>query len=465
MAIMRRSCLRATLLLAISVSLALAQPTALDRYVAKPDPAYKYELVKTLSGAGYTAYVIDLTSQQYRTEAEISHSLWTHWLTIIKPDEVRSSTAFLFISGGSVTAKAPEKPDSVALEIALSSHSVTVALNGIPNEPVTFAGEDKSRNEDGIITHTWVKFMQTGDETWPLRLPMTKAAVRAMDTVTAFLATPAGGKVKIDHFYVGGASKRGWTTWTTAAVDKRVVGISPLVIDVLNLGASLDHHYQAYGEFSAALNDYKESRLVEAADLPEYKALLKIEDPYSYLARFTMPKFIVNAAGDQYFLPDSSQFYFPDLPGEKYLRYVPNTDHSLRNSDAVESLAAFYTAVIENRPRPKFSWTFEKDGSIRVKTVDKPTEVKVWVATNPDKRDFRLETLGPQYKSTVLRAEGDTYTARIEKPVKGWSAFFVELTFPSGMKYPFKFTTAVRVTPDVLPFPKPPMNAKVKDLR
>ena len=465
MAIMRRPLFRATLLLAVSAALAAAQPTALDRYVAKPDSAYKYQLVKTLSGQGYTAYVIDLTSQQYRTEAEISHSLWKHWLTIIKPDEVRSSTAFLFISGGSVTAKAPEKPDSVALEIALSSHSVTVALNGIPNEPVTFAGEDKSRNEDGIITHTWVKFMQTGDETWPLRLPMTKAAVRAMDTVTAFLATPAGGNVKIDHFYVGGASKRGWTTWTTAAVDKRVIGISPLVIDVLNLRPSLDHHYQAYGEFSAALNDYKESRLVEAADLPEYKALLEIEDPYSYRARFTMPKFIVNAAGDQYFLPDSSQFYFPDLAGEKYLRYVPNTDHSLRNSDAVESLAAFYSALIENRPRPKFSWTFEKDGSIRVKTVDKPTEVKVWVATNPDKRDFRLETLGPQYKSTVLTAESDTYTAKIEKPAKGWSAFFVELTFPSGMKYPFKFTTAVRVTPDVLPFPKPPMNAKLKDLR
>lgn len=465
MAIMRRQLLRATLLLAVSAALAVAQPTALDRYVARPDAAYKYELVKTLSGQGYTAYVIDLTSQQYRTEAEISHSLWKHWLTIIRPDEVHSSTAFLFISGGSVTAKAPEKPDSVALEIALSSHSVTVALNGIPNEPVTFAGEDKTRNEDGIITHTWVKFMQTGDETWPLRLPMTKAAVRAMDTVTAFLATPAAGNVKIDHFYVGGASKRGWTTWTTAAVDKRVIGISPLVIDVLNLRASLDHHYQAYGEFSVALNDYKESRLVEATDLPEYKALLKIEDPYSYLARFTMPKFIVNAAGDQYFLPDSSQFYFPDLPGEKYLRYVPNTDHSLRNSDAVESLAAFYSAVIENRPRPRFSWTFEKDGSIQVKTTDKPTEVKVWVATNPDRRDFRLETLGPQYKSTVLTPAGDTYTAKIEKPARGWSAFFVELTFPSGMKYPFKFTTAVRVTPDVLPFPKPPMNAKVQDLR
>lgn len=98
---------------------------------------------------------------------------------------------------------------------------------------------------------------------------------------------------------------------------------------------STDHHYQAYGEYSEALNDYKASNIIGAADLPEYAALMKIEEPYHYRARYTMPKYVVNAAGDQYFLPDSSQFYFDDLPGEKYLRYVPNTDHSLKNSDAV----------------------------------------------------------------------------------------------------------------------------------
>ena len=49
--------------------------------------------------------------------------------------------------------------------------------------------------------------------------------------------------------------------------------------------------------------------------------------PDWYRERFTMPKFIMNSAGDQYLLPDSSRFYFDDLPGEKYLRYVPNTDH------------------------------------------------------------------------------------------------------------------------------------------
>lgn len=44
------------------------------------------------------------------------------------------------------------------------------------------------------------------------------------------------------------------------------------------------------------------------------------------------------------------------------------------------------------------------------------------------------------------------YLAHVAKPDKGWTAYFVELTYPSGGKYPFKFTTAVRVTPDTEPF-------------
>ena len=89
--------------------------------------------------------------------------------------------------------------------------------------------------------------MKTGDETWPLRMPMTKACVRAMDSVTSFMATAEGGNVKVDKFVVAGGSKRGWTTWTTAAVDKRVVAISPMVIDLLNNEKSFEHHFQAYG--------------------------------------------------------------------------------------------------------------------------------------------------------------------------------------------------------------------------
>jgi len=37
-------------------------------------------------------------------------------------------------------------------------------------------------------------------------------------------------------------------------------------------------------------------------------------------------------------------------------------------------------------------------------------------------------------------------------PAKGWTAFFVEFTFPAGTAAPFKFTTQVRVVPDTKPF-------------
>ena len=431
--------------------------TALDRYVQTPDPTYKFELVKTIPGDRYTAYMIDLTSQTWRSAAEVDRPVWKHWLIIVKPAEMKSNIGFLFISGGSNRDKAPpERTDPLLVDAALATGSVTAELRMVPNQPLVFPDDGKNLSEDSFIAYTWDKYLRGGDDLWPARLPMTKSAVRGMDTVTAFCASEAGGKVKVDQFVVAGGSKRGWTTWTTAAVDKRVVAISPMVIDMLNVEPSFIHHYRAYGFYAPAVKDYEDRKLMDWVGHPRYRELMNIVEPYSYRDRLTMPKFLINSAGDQFFLPDSSQFYFDELKGEKYLRYVPNTDHSLRNSDARQSFIAFYEAVLAKKPRPKFSWKFEKDGSIRVKATDKPTEVKLWQATNPEKRDFRLMSIGPAYKDSPLADEGGgVYTGRVTKPAKGWTAYFVELTFPSGGKYPFKFTTPVRVEPDVLPFPPP----------
>ncbi len=449
---------------AVVLSLALAafaatapkagKSTPLDEYVAAPDSHYKYELVRTIPGNGYTAYVIDLTSQAWRSAEEVSQPVWKHWLTIIKPDHVEHSTGFLFITGGSNKDKAPTKADPNMVDNALTTHSVVAELRMVPNQPLVFPDDGKPRTEDGIIAYTWDKYLHGGDDQWLARLPMTKSAVRAMDTVTSFMASDQAGKVDVKTFVVAGGSKRGWTTWTTAAVDKRVVAIVPMVIDMLNVQESFDHHYRVYGFFAPAVKDYDERHLMDWNGQPRYLKMLSIVEPFSYRDRLTMPKFMINAAGDQFFLPDSSQFYWNDLKGEKYIRYVPNTDHSLRNSDALESLIAYYDSVLRGTPRPKFSWKFEKDGTIRVKATDKPTEVKLWQANDPEARDFRLEKIGPAYKSTVLSDQGNgTYVAKVAKPEKGFTAYFVELTFPSGGKYPFKFTTGVRVTPDVLPYP------------
>lgn len=433
---------------------ALHKQTALDRYVFKPDANYSYKLMTTAKGDGYTAFVLELTSQQWRTADEVDRSLWKHWLTIIQPDKVTTSTGFLFINGGSNSSKMPSGADASLAATAVGTHAVVADLRMVPNEPLVFKEEGKSRTEDEIIAYTWEKFLKTGDETWPLRLPMTKAAVRAMDTVTAFCGDAERGKVQVDKFVVAGGSKRGWTTWTTAAVDDRVVAIVPMVIDVLNNEKSMEHHFRAYGFWAPAIGDY--INLHSWSGTPQYTALMKIEDPYSYRDRLRMPKLMMNSTGDQYFLPDSSQFYYDDLQGEKYLRYIPNTKHDLRNSDVRDTLYAFFEAVTLGKARPRFTWKFEKDGAITVQTKDQPTEVKLWQATNAKARDFRLDTIGAAYKSTPLAAEkAGVYRAQVAPPAEGYTAYFVELIFASGGKYPFKFTTGVRVTPDKLPFSLP----------
>ena len=428
--------------------------TALDDYVAAPDTNYTYHLVSTNRGKNHTTYVLEMTSQAWLTTKEVDRPLWKHWVTIIKPDEVDSTNALLFIGGGGNGGSPPKSADDILVQIALATKSVLAELKMVPNQPLVFAGETEGRKEDSLIAYTWDKFLRTGDPKWPARLPMTKSAVRAMDTVTAFCASPEGGKVNVNGFVVAGGSKRGWTTWTTAAVDKRVVAIVPIVIDVLNMEQSMQHHYAAYGFWAPSIGDYNAFNIMEWMGTPENAALMKIEEPYQYRHRFTMPKLLLNACGDQFFLPDSSQFYFDDLPGVKYLRYVPNADHSMKGSDAYQSLTTFYTAILKNFHLPQFSWTLEQDGSIRVTCKDTPTYAMLWQATNPEARDFRLETFGPKWESTMLASQSKgVYVAQVPKPAKGWTAFFVELGFRSSSDTPdFKFTTQVRVVPDVLPY-------------
>jgi PhoPQ-activated pathogenicity-related protein len=190
---------------------------------------------------------------------------------------------------------------------------------------------------------------------------------------------------------------------------------------------------------------------------PQFEALMNIEDPYAYRARLTMPKFEIFGSGDQYFLPDSSQFYFHDLPGVKYMRCVPNVDHSLYSADydAYFSVWAYYQSLVYKLPLPQFSWSLQSSNTIRVVATDPPDVVKVWQASNPNGRDFRLELIGPVWQSTTLTDQGGgVYLGAVSNPAQGWKAFFVELTYNrtgTGLM-PLKFTTQVYVVPDTLPF-------------
>ena len=321
----------------------------------------------------------------------------------------------------------------------------------VPNQPLIFHGDGKPRKEDDLIGYGWNQYLETGDPTWLPRLPMVKSVASAMDCLQEWSEQEGA---KIEKFVVAGASKRGWTTWMIGATDPRVEAIVPIVIDVVNVEPSIKHHAAVYGFWAKAIGNYYEHKILQRSDHPRMNEIYRIEDPYYYLDRLTMPKYIINGSGDQFFCPDSSQFYYDDLQGEKHLRYVPNVDHSVDgNIDAVLSMVAFYQMIIAGKPRPEITWTFEKDGAIRLQSDTPPEQVLLWQANNPKARDFRLATIGPAYKSTELKPEADgSWLGRAATPDKGWTASFIEVTYDTGGGFPFKVSTAIRVLPDTLPF-------------
>jgi len=452
---------------------AVARATALDDYVAKPDASYAYVYTDTRHGVGYSVHVFTMSSQQWRSPEEVDRVLWEHELLITVPWITHSgnqNTAFLLVNGGGNNSEPGTENDELLGVLASVMGSVVAMISQIPNQPLYFADETSSRTEDEILAYGMDKYLATGDPEWLAHLAMTKAVVRAMDTVQAFAASPGSTlpePPRIDDFIVAGGSKRGWTTWLTAAVEaqkgseSRIRAILPASIDLLNLDDQFTHHWDAYGFYAPAVQDYVDFDLPCRASTSEGQAMLALIDPYEYRDRLTMPKLVLNSAGDQFFLPDSSQFYYADLLGPKKLRYTFNTDHSQGQdlTSIILPTLSWLSDVLDDGQGPQFSWSFEPDGSIRVQTYTEPKGVRLWQATNPDARDFRLETIGSAWSSTKLQDSGNgVYIGTVNAPAQGWTAFAVELTFPGSTLIPTPlesdqiFTTDVRITPAILPY-------------
>jgi PhoPQ-activated pathogenicity-related protein len=429
--------------------LALAALLPLDQYIAQKDDVYAWKVVSKASTSSHSTFVLELTSQTWRTAKDVDKPVWKHWLTITRPTSVTAKHALLFIGAGSNTDPAPTQSPARSIQIATATHSIVADVGMVPNQPLRFTDSPGTpRSEDDLIAYSRVKHFSTKDDSWLVRLAMVKSGVRAMDAIQEFCKTE---NVDIQNFVVAGGSKRGWTTWLVGAVDKRVSGIIPIVIDALNSEAITKHHFEVLGFFSPALQDYVNHGLFpHKIGTPEYRAVLAIEDPFNYRHRpaLKMPKLLINASGDQFFLPDNSQFYYAQLPEEKLLRYVPNAKHNLAGSDANDTILAFYKSVVTNTKRPHITWKKAKDGTLQVTTSDTPIEAKLWQATNPKERDFRVDAIGNAYTATILQpTKSGHYQARPTKPQTGFTAYFIELTFRNN----WKLTTEIAVTPDTLP--------------
>lgn len=445
--------------------------SALARYVHADDGAYSWKLVKETQLDGVKVYEIRLTSQRWRDESELSHPVWTHWLTIGVPETIRHTTPILIIGGGRRRDEPADRMRGEFTVLVKGAGTIVCGLDNVPNQPMRFAGDQNDRTEDDLLSQSWNLAMEQDDALWIGRFPMVKAAKRAMDATEEFLSTrelptKLNGQaltngLKPDGFFVTGASKRGWTTWLIGAVDTRVKAIAPIVIDILNMNAQTPHHFRSYGLWSEALDDYIKNGIAAKFGSPELNRVIAHEDPANYVEDVAgIPKYIITGTGDEFFPTDSFRHYENLLQGEWSLRSVPNAGHNLRGSNVLLEILAFYKAFVTNQERPHVSWEVIEEtdrASVRVTITKAPVRAVTWTCDNPKGRDFRFNITGSNWmQKELLPTEegGTTFVFPLSKPAEGFRATMAEFTFapPDPGTPPMVMTTRVFITPDVLPF-------------
>ena len=430
--------------------------TSMSNYIESTKNEFSYDIQEVIYEENWTGYHIKMISGEWLDSKKVDQVEWWHYVDIIIPKQTTSSTGIMFIDGGE---KSDDyfRLDAQSIENAIKTEAVIVNVSNIPFQPLNFlSSEQDSFEEDDLIAFAWNKFLKQGakqkDVEWLPRFPMTRAIVRAMDLAQEIVLQ---NDIVVKDFVVSGASKRGWTAWTTAAVDSRVKAVVPMVIDMLNLVPSFENHYRSYGEFSPAVQEYVNYNIQDWLGTEEFKVLMSYIEPFSFIDKFTMPKYIINAGSDEFFSTDSWRFYYDKLPGEKIIRYVPNKNHSLDGRYLTEDLVSYFYRVINDIEIPSLSWNLSDNKLIAELDYDGDYNVSVWTAKNDNGRDFRLWEEGELWEETSIgKLANNKYELNVSSNLKGYKATMIEFTIDPKSEFPLIISTGPFVFPEKYPFDK-----------
>lgn len=136
----------------------------------------------------------------------------------------------------------------------------------------------------------------------------------------------------------------------TAAVDKRVYGIVPIVYPLMDLRKSIASMYSTYGHWQIIAQDYVENGFMCNLYTDDGGKLLDIIDPLTYISRLSMPILMVSGADDEFFHPDIISVWFGDSltpkvdfprPKDVHVATIPNADHPLGTIGSAQAVATF----------------------------------------------------------------------------------------------------------------------------
>lgn len=430
--------------------------TSMKDYIDSTKNEFSYEIEDVFYEDEWTGFHIRMTSGEWLDSKKVENVDWLHYVDIVIPKETQTDTGIMFIDSG-VNDENYFRLDSTSVSYAIRTKSVIVNIHNIPAQPVNFlASDQESFYEDDLIAYAWNQFLEGGakqkDIEWLPRLPMTRAVVRSMDLAQEITLQ---NNVNVKDFVVSGASKRGWTAWTTAAVDDRVVAVVPMVIDMLNMVPSFENHYRSYGEFSPAVQSYVNYNIQDWMETDEFKTLMSYVEPYYFKEKFTMPKYLINAGSDEFFSTDSWRFYYDELPGDKLLRYVPNTNHSLNGRYLNDDLISYFYRIINDIDMPTLKWELNDNNLNVVLDYEGNYNVSIWNAKNQNGRDFRLWQEGELWqKINIQKSNDNNYQVEIKDKSNGYEAIMMEFTIDPESEFPLIISSGPFVIPESYPFNK-----------
>ena len=203
--------------------------TSMEDYVESTKDEFSYKIEDIIYEDDWTGYHIKMISGEWLNSKKVDQVEWWHYVDIIIPKEVQTTSGIMFIDGG-VKEETFFRLDAESAEYAVETKSVIVNVSNIPFQPINFLdSEQGSFYEDDLIGYAWNEFLKSGADQkyseWLPRFPMTRAVIRAMDLAQEITLQ---NNIDLKDFVVSGASKRGWTAWTAAAIDERIVGVAPL---------------------------------------------------------------------------------------------------------------------------------------------------------------------------------------------------------------------------------------------
>jgi len=400
----------------------------LSSYIKKSESDYMWEKVSEKNVSGGKIYELHMISQKWEG------IVWNHKIQIFYPDKIEHPDfCTVFNTGGNGHSMV----DLAGITLARSCGTPVAVLWNVPNQPL-FDG----KREDALVAYSFLKFFETGNEDWPLLFPMVKSVIKSMDSLEDF--TKQEGLTPVKKFIVTGVSKRGWTSWLTAASeDTRVKAIVPMVIDTLNMKKQMERQVKIYGKASDKIHDYRDNGILDKLSTEEGGKLLSMVDPYSYREKLTLPKLIVNGTNDRYWTLDGLNLYWDGLPGPKWLLYVPNSGHRLEDTGRViNTVTAFIYTISGGKIFPEPAWHFKdslKGSKLTVSSDIKPVSVTVFKSFSMIK-DFRNVT----WTSEQLKERSGIYDYYMEKPESGYSAFFGEVNYDINGRS-FSLSTQIKV--------------------